>query len=88
MWTAPGRTRTVIDIGLSLERSHVLGTTLGRGLSGAEELVDIPEANTVFSALLTSLGEHLQHFGLQGLAPFIAPSAARDAFTGECVRLW
>ncbi|MFX8012236.1 hypothetical protein ABTK70_19940, partial [Acinetobacter baumannii] len=30
----------------------------------------------------------LQRFGAQGLAPFVAPFAARDAFAGERVRLW
>ncbi|GCB06115.1 biotin--[acetyl-CoA-carboxylase] ligase [Ralstonia sp. SET104] len=86
--TAPGRTWAVIGIGLNLERPHELETTLGRSLSGVEELVDAPEPNAVFSALLTSLGEHLQRFGTQGLAPFVAPFAARDAFAGERVRLW
>ncbi|MFJ1327475.1 hypothetical protein ACIKQB_19895, partial [Acinetobacter baumannii] len=75
-------------IGLNLERPHVLESTLGRELSGVEELVEAPEPNGVFSALLTSLGEHLQRFGAQGLAPFVAPFAARDAFAGERVRLW
>jgi len=83
-----GQTWAVIGIGLNLERPRVLEATLGRGLSGVEELVDAPEPNAVFSALLTSLGEHLQHFGAQGLAPFVAPFAARDAFAGERVRLW
>jgi len=86
--TAPGQTWAVIGIGLNLERPHALETSLGRGLSGVEELVDAPEPNAVFSALLTSLGEHLQRFGAQGLAPFVAPFAARDAFAGERVRLW
>ncbi len=86
--TEPGRTWAVIGIGLNLERPRVLEATLGRGLSGVEELVDAPEPNAVFSALLTSLGEHLQRFGVQGLAPFVAPFAARDAFAGERVRLW
>ncbi|KHL00301.1 UNVERIFIED_CONTAM: biotin--protein ligase, partial [Mumia flava] len=83
-----GQTWAVIGIGLNLERPRVLEATLGRGLSGVEELVDAPEPNAVFSALLTSLGEHLQRFGAQGLAPFVAPFAARDAFAGEQVRLW
>jgi len=85
---APGQTWAVIGIGLNLERPHTLESTLGRALSGVEELVDAPEPNAVFSALLTSLGEHLQRFGVQGLAPFVAPFAARDAFAGERVRLW
>ena len=86
--TAPGQTWAVIGIGLNLERPHVLESTLGRELSGVEELVDAPEPNGVFSALLTALGEHLQRFGAQGLAPFVAPFAARDAFAGERVGLW
>ncbi|CAJ0690625.1 biotin--[acetyl-CoA-carboxylase] ligase [Ralstonia mannitolilytica] len=85
---APGQTWAVIGIGLNLERPRALETALGRGLSGVEELVDAPEPNAVFSALLTSLGEHLQRFGALGLAPFVAPFAARDAFAGQRVRLW
>ena len=85
---APGQTWAVIGIGLNLERPRMLEETLGRELSGVEELVDTPEPNAVFSALLTSLGEHLQRFGEHGLATFVAPFAARDAFAGERVRLW
>ncbi|CAJ0882446.1 Bifunctional ligase/repressor BirA [Ralstonia mannitolilytica] len=85
---APGQTWAVIGIGLNLERPRALETALGRGLSGVEELVDAPEPNAVLSALLTSLGEHLQRFGALGLAPFVAPFAARDAFAGQRVRLW
>ena len=85
---APGQTWAVIGIGLNLERPRALENALGRELSGVEELVDAPEPNAVFAALLTSLGDHLQRFGAQGLAPFVAPFAARDAFAGERVQLW
>jgi BirA family biotin operon repressor/biotin-[acetyl-CoA-carboxylase] ligase len=85
---APGQTWAVIGIGLNLERPHALEDALGRALSGVEELVDAPEPNAVLTALLTSLGEHLQRFGAQGLAPFVAPFAARDAFAGQQIKLW
>ncbi|MFV8503346.1 biotin--[acetyl-CoA-carboxylase] ligase, partial [Ralstonia pseudosolanacearum] len=88
MRAAPGQTWAVIGIGLNLERPHALEAALGRSLSGVEELVERPEPNAVLAALLSALGEHLQRFGSHGLAPFVAPFAARDAFAGRPVRLW
>ncbi len=88
MRAAPGQTWAVIGIGLNLERPHTLEAALGRSLSGVEELVERPEPNAVLAGLLSALGEHLQRFGTQGLAPFVAPFAARDAFAGRPVRLW